>query len=387
MRTLTILITLCLFVCSVYPQQSSNKEYKLTVNLQNAPFSSLAVLDYRDSHNAIIRGKSIGQFKWEITIPDSIVANSEFMMLIVPDKDTIANAYHQLRFNSDFKGIKSAIVNIGIQDENNYIEANYKNSTLYKDEYVASFMGITDSVIKGNLITDDFNVTIKDDSSDITVRSLDPYYAWFGRGDNPDFSYEEHVQSYIKLARMYPQSRYLMTYLTLNLRDFKSKQDISNIYKNFSKERKKSKSGKKVEHFLSEDFNTIMLTSRKSGRSEPLIQSSSKYNLVIFSASWCGPCIKEIPLLKKLYKKYGGHINFTYVSVDVEKGIKAFEKVLIENGITTWRTLYAYKNLDELLHLYSIQSIPHSILFYPNGQMEVVDVRDEAWQQKLSSLK
>jgi thiol-disulfide isomerase/thioredoxin len=386
-RLILVFAILCFFTCSVYPQGSLHRVYKLSVNLHNAPFSSLAILDNTDSHNVIIKGKRTGQFKWEFTIPDTIVANSTLMSLIVPDKDTVANAYHQLRFNGNFKGVKSAIVNIGIQDENNYIEAVYKSNTLFKDEYVGSFMGIDGSVIKGNLIADDFNVTIKDDGSDLTVRSLDPYYAWFGRGNNPDFSYEEHVKSYVKLARTYPESRYLMTYLALNLREFKDKQDIRNIYRYFSKERKESKWAKKIEHFLSDDFKNVKLINRKSGESEPLVQDSSKYNLVIFSASWCGPCIKEIPLLKELYKKYEGHINFTYVSVDEEKGLKAFEKVLTENGITTWRTLYAYKDLDAIMSFYSIRSIPHSILFYPGGQMEVVDVRHEAGRKKLAALK
>jgi len=73
MRSLfLVFILICLSRGYGYAQNSSNKVYKLSVNLHNAPFSSLAILDYRDSHNLIIRGKGIGKFKWEFSIPDSI---------------------------------------------------------------------------------------------------------------------------------------------------------------------------------------------------------------------------------------------------------------------------------------------------------------------------
>lgn len=385
MRKLILVTILFLFNLSLYSQSSSKGEYKLSVTLHNAPFSSLALLDSRESHSVFIQGKHTGQFKWEFIIPDSIVANSENMVLIVPEKDTVANGYHQMRFTRQLENKKTTVVNIGVQDETNYIEAEYKGNTVYQNENMGWFLGRPDSTTMGDLICDDFDLSIKNDSSDIMVRSLDPYYTWFD-GSGNKLPYSDHLQSYIKLANRYPDSRYLMTYLALNLTQFKTKQDVKKIYESFSKHLKKSKWANRIEHFLSGDPQDIQLVNLDSKLTEPLIQDSSKYNLVVFTASWCGPCIEEIPLLKELHKKLKTRINFTYVSIDYESKLKAFQNLLIKNKIP-WRTLYAYKDMDRVSFLFSVKSIPMSFLFYPDGRMEVMDVRKEENQKKLYALK
>ena len=203
-------IAFCLTSLSSYPQSHSAKQSTLLGNLRNAPFSSLALLNHREHQDVIVIGEHIDQFKWEFIIPDSVTANSEDMMtLIVPQKDTVANGYRQVRFITEFKNKKNIIANIGIQDDTTYIEGDYIGKTLFENENVASNVGRTDSIIIDNLICDDFNVSVKNDSSDLTVRSIDPYYAWFDSGNNK-LSYEDNLLFYIKLAEQYPDSRFLM---------------------------------------------------------------------------------------------------------------------------------------------------------------------------------
>ncbi|MDR0681042.1 MAG: hypothetical protein LBG15_04210, partial [Dysgonamonadaceae bacterium] len=43
--------------------------------------------------------------------------------------------------------------------------------------------------------------------------------------------------------------------------------------------------------YLNSKFENSILPSWDTGNLEPIIQDTSKYNLVILSASWCGPCI------------------------------------------------------------------------------------------------
>ncbi|MBB5620731.1 thiol-disulfide isomerase/thioredoxin [Pedobacter cryoconitis] len=379
-------IVLCLMSLFSYSQSHSAKQFKLLVNLRNAPFNSLALLDYRERNNVIIKGNQVDQFKWEFIIPDSIMENSKNMLtLFVPQKDTVANAYRQVRFISEFKNEKTVIATIGIPDNTTYIEGDYIGNTRFENENVASNMGRTDSIIIGNLICDDFKVSINNDSSDLKVRSIDPYYAWFDGGGSK-LSYDENLLFYIKLAEQYPDSRYLMSYLSQNLSKFKTRQDVRKIYEKFSEKQKNTKWSARIESFLSDNFYNISLINLNSKKIEPLVQDSSKYNLVVFIASWCGPCKEEIPLLKELYKNLKTRFNFTYVSMDYEKRVKAFQDILIKNDIP-WRTLYAYKDLQRVGDLFSIKSIPLSLLFYPDGHMEVMDVRNKENQKKLYNLK
>lgn len=379
-------ILFCMISLHTYSQVHTSKQSKLIVQLKNAPFNSLDILDYREVNNVIIKGNHIDQYKWEFIIADSIMVKTKNMLILfVPQKDIVANGYRQVRFISEFKNKKTIIANIGIPDDTYYVEGEYVGNTLFEKENVARNMGIKDSVVIGNLICDDFKVSMKNDSSDITVRTIDPYYAWFDGGNN-QLSYEDNLQYYIKLAEQYPDSQYLISYLSQNLVRFKTRQDVKKIYEKFSDRQKNTKWSARIERYLSDKFYNISLINLNSKRIEPFVQDSSKYNLVVFLASWCGPCKEEIPLLKELYKNLKGRFNFTYVSLDYEKKVKAFQDVLVKYDVP-WRTLYAYKDLERVHDLFSIKSIPRSFLFYPDGHMELMDVRDKEDQKKLYLLK
>ena len=381
MRNIIFIICLLSFAgLQSFAQETPKKDYTLRVNLKNAPFKTLAILDYGVSHNLIIRGKNVAQFNWEFKIPDSIVENSEYMMLIVPDKDTIGNAYHQVRFFGNDK--KTSIVNIGVQDEVNYIEADYIGPKTFENENISSFLGLTDTVVLGKLVSDDYNLVLQKDSSDITIRSIDPFFSWFFSNK---ISYSDYLQSYIQLAKKYPDSRYLINYLSKNLTQYKSKEDVRSVYGNLSKKHENTKSAKRIAIFLTDEMQNLSFVNFKTKEVEPIIKDPSKYNILIFSASWCGPCIEEIPLLKKLHQSLSKNINFTFVSMDYEKDAKAFEKILKENEIP-WRTIYAYKDLNRVSDFFSIKSIPLSVLINPDGSREVMDLRKEENQKKLAVL-
>ncbi len=72
-----------------------------------------------------------------------------------------------------------------------------------------------------------------------------------------------------------------------------------------------------------------------------LSKYQNRYKLIIFWASWCGPCIKEIPVLKKIYTKYSKNIEFISISSDNDLGkclnaikkYKIFWLNLLDNGI------------------------------------------------------
>lgn len=384
---LILIWALCFLNLGLYSQEKTPTDYQLVVTLHNAPFTTLTLIDYNDKVNTFIKGKAIGQSKWKFNIPDSIVYHSEYMMLVVPEKDTIANAYHQIRFFRNFDRTNNSLVNIGVQDKLNYIEAEYKGQTRYEKENVSRFSNTTDSIIVGSLISNDFNLVSSDENSDIMLRSLAPNFAWFlnPNGKAP-LSYDEHLQNYISLAERFPNSRYLITYLALNLYQFKAREDVKSIYENFSNLTKSLKWSKAIERYLSGNFVNSSLINLEKKRYESLVEDETKYTLVTFSASWCTPCIEEIPLLRELYKDLKPEINFSYVSIDRQKDLKAFQDLLNKHQ-TPWRTLYAYNDLERIRDLYFVATLPHSLLIYPGGKMEVVDVRNKEVQKKLYLLK
>jgi thiol-disulfide isomerase/thioredoxin len=107
-----------------------------------------------------------------------------------------------------------------------------------------------------------------------------------------------------------------------------------------------------------------------------------KYVLVDFWASWCGPCIAEIPVLVEVYNKYKGD-KFEILGVAIndkrEDTMKAIEKHSIP-----WTHIINTGNIPTTL--YGIDLIPHIILFAPDGTIVARDLRGNSLKAKVEEV-
>ena len=101
---------------------------------------------------------------------------------------------------------------------------------------------------------------------------------------------------------------------------------------------------------------------------------NGKYVLVDFWASWCGPCKEEMPTLKKVYETYAGD-RFDMVSIAVADELEDTLKAAEELGIT-WNQIVNAQRIP--LELYGIDTIPHVILFGPDGTILKRGLRGKA---------
>ena len=96
--------------------------------------------------------------------------------------------------------------------------------------------------------------------------------------------------------------------------------------------------------------------------------SSFNGNLIYVDvwATWCGPCVAEIPSLQKLESDYHGK-NITFMSVSVDEDKEAWEKMVADkelSGIQLWADGWSKITKD-----YAIFGIPRFMLFDTEGNI------------------
>jgi len=95
-----------------------------------------------------------------------------------------------------------------------------------------------------------------------------------------------------------------------------------------------------------------------------------KYVYIDVWATWCGPCIKQAPYLKKLEERYHDK-NVVFVSISVDKKeVKATWKQMIADKELGGLQLFADKSFDSaFMDAYAVHSIPRFILIDPEGKI------------------
>lgn len=110
-----------------------------------------------------------------------------------------------------------------------------------------------------------------------------------------------------------------------------------------------------------------------------------KVLLIDFWATWCPPCVKEIPNLKADYKELNGQ-GFEIIGISLDNDKSKLEAYLKENEIK-WAISFSGKGWkDETAALYGVNSIPSTWLVDKKGILRYVDLRGEALKEAVMKL-
>jgi thiol-disulfide isomerase/thioredoxin len=107
-----------------------------------------------------------------------------------------------------------------------------------------------------------------------------------------------------------------------------------------------------------------------AGGTTSLDDLKGKYVYMDIWATWCGPCIAEIPFLKKVEKLYHTkNIEFVSISIDKVKDHEKWKKMIIDKELGGMQ-LFADNNWESQFILdYLIKGIPRFILLDPKGNI------------------
>lgn len=133
--------------------------------------------------------------------------------------------------------------------------------------------------------------------------------------------------------------------------------------------------GKPAPDFEAKDLN---------GETFRLDSLRGKYVLVDFWATWCAPCLAELPRLKAAAATYKAR-GFEVVGVSLDDTKSAVADFVKTRGIP-WRQLHNASCGADLVEAFGVGTIPATFLIDPRGTIVRLELRGAALDQALTRL-
>ncbi|MCH8967144.1 MAG: TlpA family protein disulfide reductase [Planctomycetes bacterium] len=118
-------------------------------------------------------------------------------------------------------------------------------------------------------------------------------------------------------------------------------------------------------------FSTTALT----GQPVRLRDLMGKTLLLDFWATWCGPCVADLPHLIDVQKKFAARKDFVIIGVSLDFDEKTLRKFLTKRKID-WLQVFG-DDAQSMANDYGVEGIPAVFLISPEGKIVGADLRGE----------
>ncbi len=110
-----------------------------------------------------------------------------------------------------------------------------------------------------------------------------------------------------------------------------------------------------------------------------------KVVLLDFWATWCGPCLMELPNVKKLYAAYKDK-GFEIIGISADETVEDLSK-LVEQEDLQWPQIFdGGDKADSIQEQYGVMKYPTTILLDKEGKISAIDVRGEEMEAAVKKL-
>lgn len=249
------------------------------------------------------------------------------------------NGKFEIKYNNNSEGEPIYLVLKHIDNNSVFRHIGFKTKGKFKDAGYNSSSFLSDSIItiNGNLIDNTpigFSSNNKSKMMTISTEIIAGYQTKAMFHTDGDLFYYLNNDTYNKVAskiKEYPNSFHLLFQINENRNSFTASQ-TQKLLNLFNGGITDSKTFKDLKTYNEKRFNskklTLPLLTNNKGKKTEVLNTKFKKHLVVFWASWCGPCRQEIPALKNMYSKYKDEVEFVSISTDENSSSwqKALEK-------------------------------------------------------------
>ena len=170
----------------------------------------------------------------------------------------------------------------------------------------------------------------------------------------------------ISIIKKYPFSVHLLTSFYYN-KDAYTTGELKQLTALFDSDIKKSSLYKSfIDYFVYRDSgagespNDLILVNADNKRSF-VIDRSARLNMLVFWASWCGPCRKEIPALKELLTKYAPK-GLSLSSISIDADTSSWRTALVKEQMPWNQFIVREADKTTIENKYSVHAVPVAFL-------------------------
>jgi ankyrin repeat protein/peroxiredoxin len=122
------------------------------------------------------------------------------------------------------------------------------------------------------------------------------------------------------------------------------------------------------------------------GNTVKLSGLQGKVVLIDFWATWCAPCVAEIPNVKKAYEKYGKDGRFKVIAISLDERKETVQEFAKKQGLEWPQIVLGPAEKNALAIQYGVSGIPATFLIDKTGRVAAKDLRGDALESAVERV-
>ncbi len=122
------------------------------------------------------------------------------------------------------------------------------------------------------------------------------------------------------------------------------------------------------------------------GKTIKLSDLKGKVVLIDFWATWCAPCIAEMPNMRKAYAEFAENDDFILLGISLDEYAKTVQKFVKEKGLPWPQIVLGPAEKNPIAKKYNVSAIPATFLLDRKGKVVATDLRGGKLQAELRKL-